>query len=296
MSKPGHTLDELQRWMQAVITHPAGVEVGIESFAAQQQIGVVPEQAERVIARSQAQSALERLEIYNRAYFGRLLECLREEYSVLAAALGTEIFDSFAMGYLHAHPSRSYTLNDLGAHFPEFLAETRPPRGEEERAGRDWPEFMIDLARVERAVNEVFDGPGIEGERLLDAAALQTIAAERWPGARLLCVPCLKLLQLNYPVNDYFAAIRRGDTPAIPEPGISYLVVTRRDYRVRRFPLELPAYELLSSLARGLTIGEAVRRAADVSELADEPLARRIGEWFRFWAAEGLFWEMSNDE
>src|SRR5262245_53050770 len=120
MSESRHTLDELQRWMQAVVTHPGGIAAGIESDDARKQIAIVPEQAERVITRSKALTAAERLQIYNHAYFARLLDCLREEYSVLAAALGNEIFDAFAVAYLEAHPSQSYTLGQLGTQFPEF--------------------------------------------------------------------------------------------------------------------------------------------------------------------------------
>jgi len=294
MSETRYTLEELQRWMQSVTTHPAGVHSGIESGEAFAQIRVLPEQAERVISRSRALSALERLEIYNRAYFARLLECLREEYSVLAAALSADLFDRFAVSYLCAYPSQSYTLGKLGSRFPEFLAETRPNNDPGPGAAPGWPEFMIDLGRLERAVNEVFDGPGAEGASLLSAAALQAIPPEHWPETRLVCAPSLRLLALDYPVNDYFTAIRRRENPPIPEPCRSYLAVTRRDYRVHRFPLERPAYRLVEALLRREPIGQAVARAAAESDLPDEQLAPRIGQWFRTWAAEGFFLEMTD--
>src|SRR5436190_16987752 len=180
MSETRHALDELQRWMQAVITHPSGVAAGIESDQAREQIVVVPEQAERLVTRSRALTALERLTIYQQAYFARLLECLRHEYSVLAAALGEELFDAFAVGYLESHPSTSYTLDHLGTGFPDYLAVTRPPCEAAAGTSADWPEFMIDLARLERTVNEVFDGPGVEGQPLLDPNCLAAISPQQW--------------------------------------------------------------------------------------------------------------------
>jgi hypothetical protein len=289
MSEPRHTLDELQRWMQAVITHPGGISAGIESDEAREQIAVVPEQAERVVNRSRALTAVERLQIYNHAYFARLLECLREEYSVLAAALGNEIFDSFAVAYLQAHPSRSYTLGRLGTRFPDYLEESRPSAVGSHAGEAGWPEFMIDLARLERTVNEVFDGPGAEGEPFLDLASLQAISPDRWLEARLICVPCLRLIELHYPVNDYFTAIRRGEQPAIPEPGAAYVAVTRRDYRVVRYPLEPAQFGLLQALLAGETAGTAIERAAAGSSLDDAELAAALQNWFRFWTAEGFF-------
>jgi hypothetical protein len=289
MSESRHTLDELQRWMQAVVTHPGGVAAGIESDDACRQISLVPEQAERVITRSKALTAIERLQIYNHAYFARLLDCLREEYSVLAAALGSELFDAFAVAYLEVHPSQSYTLGRLGTKFPEFLEQTRPHEADSDGTHATWPEFMIDLARLERTVNEVFDGPGAEGESLVDAGRLQAIPPDRWPDARLICVPCLRLVKLSYPINDYFTAIRRGDQPAIPEPGAAYIAVTRRDYRVVRYPLEEAQFELLQALLTGDSVGKAIEHAAAASSLDDAQLAAALQTWFRFWTAEGFF-------
>jgi hypothetical protein len=61
---------------------------------------------------------MDRLAIYGTAYYARLLECLLEEFPVLVHALGEELFDAFAVGYLQKYPSRSYTLNDLATNIP----------------------------------------------------------------------------------------------------------------------------------------------------------------------------------
>src|SRR5260370_14423752 len=187
----GRGLDTIQRWMQAVIMHPVGVAEGIASADARAHIDVGPEEAETVVTRSRALTALDRLAIYSYAYYARLLECLREEYLVLKHALGEEVFDAFAVGYLQQYPSRSYTLFQLGANFPRYLAETRPPaplplgeRGRGDGSGDDglpgdWPDFLIDLATLELTFNEGFDGPGAEGGSLLDADLLRVISPER---------------------------------------------------------------------------------------------------------------------
>jgi hypothetical protein len=58
-------------------------------------------------------------------------------------------------------------------------------------------DFLIDLATLELTFNEVFDGPGVEGESLLDGDRLLTITPERLLEARLVGVPCLRLLALR---------------------------------------------------------------------------------------------------
>ncbi len=75
---------------------------------------------------------------------------------------------------------------------------------------------MIDLARLERAVNEVFDGPGVEGQPLLDLARLVAISPQHWPATCLVCVLCLRVVELQFPVNDYFTAVRLGPTGDCP--------------------------------------------------------------------------------
>src|SRR5262249_40124304 len=158
-----------------------------------------------------------------------------------------------ALHYLERYPSQSYTLGRLGTKFPEFLAETRPTEAErsEREAESDWPEFLIDLARLEQAINEVFDGPGAEQIPPLDPARLAAISAERWSEVRLVCVPCLKLLALSHPVNDYFTQVRKRQDPAVPLRSSAFLAVIRRNYRVYREPLNETQHILLGSLQSG---------------------------------------------
>jgi hypothetical protein len=289
VNNSGRGFDTIQRWMQAVIMHPVGVAEGIVSAEARVHIDVTPAEAERVVTRSRALTALERMAIYSYAYYARLLECLREEFPVLKQALGEEVFDAFAVGYLQQYPSRSYTLFQLGASFPRYLAETRPEVGEGDGLPVDWPDFLIDLATLELTFNEVFDGPGVEGEPVLDADQLRTISPERLLEARLVGVPCLRLLVLRYPVHKYFTAVRRHEQPDPPGPAETYVAVTRRRYVVRHYELSRPAYQLLHALLVGESLGQAIKRAVDSAGPALDRLPANLWTWFHDWAAEGFF-------
>ena len=222
-NKPTHALDRIQRWMQAAVMHPDGVVEGMQ-FRRGAAPRSTPARAEEVVTRSKALTAVERLAIYGNAYYARLLECLREEFPATAHALGEDTFDAFAAAYLQNYPSRSYTLCRLGANFPRFLTETRPPR-EEGEPEVSWPEFLADLAAFEWTFSEVFDGPGVEGGRggvtrvLLDEAKVRAVPPERWPEARLAAVPCLRLLALRFPVQDYYAEVRAEKSPSLPRAG-----------------------------------------------------------------------------
>ena len=139
-----------------------GVEAGLDSVEARDAIDVSPDQVEDVVDPSKRRTSIERLEVYANAYYARLLECLRDEFPALFHALGEEVFDGLAFGYLQFYPSRSYTLSDLSRQFAEYLEETRPRDDDDANGSPSWPDFMIDLARLERCYSEVFDGPGAE--------------------------------------------------------------------------------------------------------------------------------------
>jgi hypothetical protein len=289
---PQPDFDVVQRWFQSVITHPDGVEDGVESAQAQKLIPLKRSELEKIVRRSKNLSAEERLGIYANAYYARLIECLRESFPVLAKALGRDVFDGFAFGYLQRYPSKSYTLNRLGDRFAEYLNQTRP-----EDAG--WADFLIDLSRLEWTVEQVFDGPGVERERLLSVEDLRGMDPAKFGDARIVPVPCLALLKFKYAVNDYYSAARKlkDDEPApqIPEAGEEHLALTRRDYIVRRIPLSPPEHALLDALSHKQPVNQAIATAAGHWSGDPDSFAAAIRAWFVEWSAAGLFWRIEYD-
>jgi hypothetical protein len=284
-------LAQIQRWLQAVITHPDGVEAGLSSPSARAEIEISPDRVEEVIEPSQRRTSIERLEVYANAYYARLLECLRDEFPALLHAAGEEVFDGLAFGYLQSHPSQSYTLSQLSRQFAQYLEETRP-REEDESDEPSWPESLIDLVRLERCYSDVFDGPGTERLTLLGAADLQGLSPEAWSQARLVTVPCLRLLALRFPVHEYATAVREKRDPEIPEPAPTWLAVSRINYVVRRWTLTPAQFELLTGLMDGQAVGSAIERAARVAVESGETierLAENLHDWFAEWSSAGFF-------
>jgi hypothetical protein len=288
-----HDLEQIQRWMQSVIMHPGGVVAGIDSAEARRHIDVAPADVEAVIAPSLAQSSVDRLAIYARAYYARLVECLQAEFPVMIAALGAELFDEFAIAYLQKYPSRSYTLDHLGRDFAAYLAETRRASGGESDS---WLDFLADLARLEWHIAEVFDGLGVEHQPLLEVDQLLSIPPERWPAARLIAAPCLRLMRFDFPIDEYYRALRDGQETEPPEPGEMFLAITRRDYVVRHYRLTPPQHAILAGLAAGEPVGAAVMRGAElVSDAEFDSFAGDLRAWFARWAAAGFFTAVAVD-
>ncbi len=295
-------INRLQRWFQTVITHANGADSGASSEEAQRLIQLRPGQLEKVITRSRALTAAERLAIYANAYHTRLLECLGEVFPMMKRTLGDEAFDGFGFGYLQDYPPRSYTLNELGKRFPAYLEDTRPaadgpepdPSGIGSSAEEvdDWPEFLIELARLEWAIYEVFDGLGVEGQPLFNADELLNLSPERWPEAQLEPVPCLQLLATRFPVNDYYTRLRQvkeNESVPLPSASESFVALSRRDFVVRRYNLSGTEFELLRAIQQGLPVGRAIEYAAQASSDSIDQLASNLKLWFRNWTAEGFF-------
>lgn len=288
-------LSALQRWLQAVVSHPGGTQEGAQSDeAAATGLGSIDE----VIAPSSRQSSVERVDVYAHGYWARLLDCLREDYPTLRSALGEEAFDAFAVGYLQTYPSESYTLGKLGARFPQYLEETSPQaEGSDSDDGPDaWLVPLIELAEMERAVSDIFDAPGGETLGYLLPDDLAAISPARRASLKLAPLPTFRLLRFRSEVNDYFTALRASKEPTevpLADLGETYLALSRRDFVVRRHPLTREQFELLTSLAAGESLGDALTALAEKNQLehgrADGISPEQVARWFTDWSRAGFF-------
>lgn len=281
-------LERVQRWMLSVITHPDGIDEGADAGEARRWIDAGRGQLESVVTRSRKLSASERLAVYGNAYYARLLDCLGEVYPVLLRTLGEDTFHGFAFGYLQSYPSKSYTLNELGRRFPGYLRETRPQDGD----GAEWADFLIDLAELEWAIYHVFDGPGLEGGEPLQLPDFGVISPDDWLSLRFSPAPCLRLLQFAWPVNDHYSAVRTSPEAMhldFPKSRPSFLALSRRDFIVRRYPLNEAQFILLRSLSEGHTLGGSLDFLLREGFASLGELERDLAIWFRNWAAERCF-------
>lgn len=271
-------LAAVQRWMQTVITDSAGVSAGLATAA---------QTADEMVAPSSSLSGFERLTIYSHSYHARLLACLRSVFPSLRQALGDELFDDFVLDYLRVHPPGGYTLDRSAAGFSRYLAETRPDHDVAADRREDWPGFIIDLAVLETAVVEVYDGPGLEGRTSSSSDPdLATISTD--DDVLAMCpspAPCLRLYAMRYPVHIYLLATRRGETPALPSPGRSLVAVTRQHYRVRIREVPAQEYAVLSVLDGRRPLGEALDAASGNGQ---PPSPAQVREWLGEWTARGF--------
>ncbi len=282
------TLAELQKRAAAAIMAPLTASDGM----AAQWRG----EADALIKPNSRLAPLERLEIYSRSYWFRVLDCLYDDFPGLCAALGQRAFNRLSRAYLTARPSESFSLRNLGAGLEKWLRE------HPECAGLHF-DLALDMVRLEWAHIEAFDSPErkpLGPEDLLELG----------PELKLSLQPHLMLLELKYPVDDLRIAVnqlheeRDNASNAMAERVVhNQRSAFRRYRRLTPQPIHLAAYRaedfvwyrrldadeyrLLAALRQGLPIGEAIENTAQGSAMAEEQLAAAVQEWFAAWARMG---------
>jgi hypothetical protein len=89
-------------------------------------------------------TAFERLEIYNRSYWLRVLDAFSEDFPGVRALIGVSRFDRLRRAYLAECPSESFTMRDLGQHLVRWM-EANPAYAEPHSAA------ALDMAKLEWA-------------------------------------------------------------------------------------------------------------------------------------------------
>lgn len=283
-------LEALQREMAAAVMLPLTAN---EQMSAKTPDGRSTSAiAESFIAPNSCLSAFERLEIYNRQYWFRVLGSLAEDFAALSAILGARAFDRLSVAYLTAHPSRSFTLRNLGSHLPQWLAVNPQFAGRRHR-------LAADVARIEWAFIEAFDNAEQTPLTLDQVATLDA-------NSRLSLQPHLRLLALDYPADDLVlglhrhekhqaseAGIRREDTAGAPAklPRLrrksTWLAAHRVDMSVYYRRLEREEFLTLAAIRQGLPLAEALATGFAESSIPESRQAERVREWFTTWAELG---------
>jgi hypothetical protein len=240
-------------------------------------------------------TSFDRLEIYNRMYWYRLIGCASDDCPGLRALLGEGRFARLLRAYLAKYPSRSFTLRNLCSRLPEFIREE--PRWTAPRTA-----LAIDIARFEWAQTVAFDG---EARPILGPEALPQTVPDR---LRFGLQPYLSLLDLRYPVDDYVIAVKRRDAlrneashatggrcgsgrlrqVRAPRRKRVCLAVHRHSGRLYYKRLALPEFRILKALKAGRPLGRAI--AAGGSRVRPQD----VREWFALWAKLGWLCEKTS--
>jgi hypothetical protein len=294
------TLLELQRAVARAVMQPLTASQNMQQRAPGG--GSMKRYAARIIKPNDRLTSFERLEIYNKQYWFRVLDSLIEDFPGLRAVLGERRFDAMAEAYLVAHPSRSFTLRHLPSQLVPWLRKN--PRW----AGKN-QKLALDIARLEWADVEAFDAKAEPPLRQEDLGAARGKNAAASAKLKLTLQPYLCLLDLHYPVDDLLLEVRKDEEDtdfasnafterrkrkrvravAKLEPSQIFLAVHRIENSVYFRRLERDEFAILSALRDGKSLGAAIESAFHKSALPAGKRAGKVQEWFATWAALGWF-------
>jgi hypothetical protein len=259
-------LSEMQSFFATAIRQPDPVEHQAEARA----------RALELITGNARLSPTAQLEVYREQFWLRHVDALAEDFVTIHHVLGHDGFTTLVERYLVEHPPTDFSLRDLGAKLPAFVASHAAYREDT---------LIVDCARLEWAFVDAFDaadtGP-------LDPASLARVPEDAWPAARLSFHPAMQRVALSHPTHDYRAAVRRGEDPPRPPLSPVWVVVFRGADTLQFIEVEPLAFDLLERLAQGEALGpacEAVAARAEGDDAAE--LEAKVGGWFQQWAAWG---------
>lgn len=284
-------LRQLQRSFAAAVMTPLNSAGRIRPGAADVRA------AKALVKGSRALNSVERLEIYSRSYWFRLLESLGEDFPGTIAILGWQDFSHLALAYLRECPSESFTLRDLGSRLEPWLR--RHPKF----AGSNRL-LTLDMVQLEWAHIVAFDGARAA---VLEAADLAGFSAR----TKLALHPCMSLLELHYPVDELRIGVNASPEGAATasnvalekkhrlrtgrmagklrrsKPGQLFLAVHRFDLNVFYRRLQREEFLLLRALRQGQSVGRAIAAAFEGSPINATEVPALLQGWFAHWAQLG---------
>ena len=274
---------EFQRTMARAVMQPLSARDNMKRGGAIREIhaGIA------LVKPNSRMSSFERLEIYSRSYWSRVLDAFSEDFPGVRALLGAKRFDRLRRRYLADCPSESFTMRDLGKNLAAWMERNRA------LAEANY-EIALDMAKLEWAHIESFDAAEYEPLSPTDVAALV-------PESRLRLQPHLRLIEVGHEVDALLIAVREalardsGVVRGVTQKKLAgakaakpmYLAVHRFELVVHYKRLDVEMFRLMSTLAKGASIAEAAEVAYEESTLTADECQRHIQSSFALFAALG---------
>jgi hypothetical protein len=279
MTTPAPNLLDFQRRVAGAVMSPLDASVSAE--------------ARQLVKPNDRLTSTDRLNIYHRQYWYRILDSFNEDFPGLRAILGERAFGRLSRAYLKDCPSQSFTLRNLGSRLESWLQENL------EFAGKN-AALALDMARLEWAHIEAFDNAeqkALGPEDLLELGPELIFALQ----------PHIGLLELQYPVDELRIKVSRHSeehsraSNAVNAPVRRHIVrryarlrpqriclaVHRVEFTVYYRRLEPREFGLLKAIGLGRPIGAALDAALADSPIDPAELQQKIQTWFANWSQLG---------
>lgn len=284
-------LEQMQREMAAAVMQPLTADEEMRAKTADgRDMRAV---AESFVAPNSRLNAFERLEIYNRQYWFRVLGALAEDFPGLRRVIGARAFEKLSIAYLTMHPSRSFSLRNLGSKLPEWLAANPQFAGRRHK-------LALDVTRIEWAFVETFDNAE---HTPLTLDQIATLGAR----SKLGLQPHVQLIALEYPADDLVLSLHQREKRQTSEAGVeheddtdpapaklprlrrrrTWLAAHRVEYSVYYVRIRREEFLTVSAIRQGVPLADAIETGFVGSKIPEVRRAKLVQEWFGNWAQLG---------
>lgn len=221
---------------------------------------------DRVFLSTERLAAVDRLAIYNRGYFLRLLDALGSVYGSTKRLLGEANFERLGLDYVAQHPSEHPAVERVGRSFSAHLRGALAPTAIVDLAALEWARLCALVAPEPASI-----------------ATLTSIDPERFARGRFHFVPSLHCLQVD---PRALLALAESDLSSVelreasPRPPLG-VAVWRDGHVVRHQALEAAEWNALSSAVSGARSNQVCTAFDSGSAEADVQLAFQVlSGWF----------------
>lgn len=275
------SLHELQSWMKWIVTDPRGVNSALsdpfpslrpnfERYTSPSKNGLP------WISETSEVSRSVRLDIYAEAYFLRLLESMKSDFSITAQILGDVSFQKLVSDYLKQHPSSSASLADVGRYFSKFAGTYSDLKH---------VRFLEPVIEMEWLFIESFYADDSE---FLDSSLLVNMSDEDWETAKFILAPSVFLIESTWPLDllsamqteDFdFAQLTEFKTP-------HGFLMSRKNGNVSLEPVAEAQFALIEKLKLGESLISSLEQVQVL--FPDNDIGSEIMNWFNEWVSRGI--------
>lgn len=226
-----------------------------------------------LVVESKEMTAKDRLLVYYKDYYLRLLHALQDDFVCLYKQVGDERFNIIVSDYLDAYPSKSYTIREIGSDFPTFLKE----KGME-------PE-LVELAEFEwTLIQSLFSAD----PEVLTMESLAKIPPDHWGSMILHPHPSFRMRLDSYNTLELWQALdneKQIKSKLLDEPACNLIWRYKNEIYFRSLTAEQ------AILMRAITDGEIFSDLCEkMLEYSDEDaVVQWVAGALQTWINNGMF-------
>jgi hypothetical protein len=221
-----HNLDELQKNFQRyLLQHPSQIKTAVID--------------------TENLSSLDRLNIYQDAYYARLIEALCFDYTALHALIGNEEMRQLAKQYIDLYPSQFRSIRWYGKDLADFMRDilvySQAP-------------WLIEMAEFEWGLSKAFD---VEDSPYFLITKMADIPVDRWHDLQFKINPSIQRLNFAWNVAKIWTTFTEKKKLIRPRKfsKIENWIIWRKEYDVQFCSLLKQEIYVLDAMASQESFG-----------------------------------------